>query len=68
MDISLFLLLLGMVGQSNRQKFGNNKTKASNTSKETIQVIVECSMEDEEECQICQLGKVKYRLPMIDST
>lgn len=67
MDISLFLLLLGMVGQSNRQKFGNNKTKASNTSKETIQVIVECSMEDEEECQICQLGKVKYRLPMIDS-
>lgn len=67
MDLSLLLLLLGAVGQRSKHSALQNTAKEKSPSEEMVQVIVECSMNDEEECRICELGKVKYRLPMIHS-
>jgi len=36
-------------------------------SRDTIEIIVECSMDDRWESMIKQFGTVKYRLPVIDS-
>lgn len=67
MDQSLLLLLLGMMSQKGKMHSHNTSVHSADSSRETVQVIVECSMNDEEECEICNLGKVKYRLPMINS-
>lgn len=67
MDTSLLLLLLGIMSQRGKTHSQGSSIHSGDSSNETVQVIVECSMDDEEEHQICSLGKVKYRLPMIDS-
>jgi serine protease AprX len=63
---SLALLLLGIMSQTNKKTIYKDESEKTNLKEDTVQLIVECSSE-EEECQICKLGKVKYRLPMIQS-
>lgn len=68
MNWSLILLMLGMMSQEKKKTLDNNENKKDILSDdETVQVIVECNTDDEEECQICKMGKVKYELPMIHS-
>jgi serine protease AprX len=54
------------MSQSKSKGLDKIENKKNTLSEDTVQLIVECSSE-EEECQICKLGKVKYRLPMINS-
>ena len=65
MKKELLLMALGLSLQSFLPKIEG--VAKEEKEEEMIQVIVECSMADEEEEKIKELGVVKYTLPMIDA-
>ena len=71
MYLPLIILMMGLTASQKAQQRNQTKVLSQNQTplgtEETIQVIVECSMDEKKEEYIQQVGKVIYKLPALDA-